>query len=333
MTLKSFQLVTLLIAALYFSSTGLYAQAENLQDDIEFFNSQKKVYQRWLDDSGLGELLSIADLDVKPDRLSLYLKFPFEEINQVMAAWKQLKKDFEAHSTLTLEQALFYKAVHFMEVDQKLVDVQIYDTYDLMKEPLFMRGIHFEAGRVDVEENNPKSKIRKVAIQPIDLKGLKEPSLETLRGRFSKARVFDVILDYSRRRFDKQLYKGTDCAGRFPYLRLLEQGEVLRFETTDLCREVIKDAQNPYVCSILQQFGRACNWIRREKLEFIITHTPTDQGFILGVEIDGKYGSGRYDQVPRGGYYSMEVDFDDYLTDYADEMATIFRKVVVNLKP
>lgn len=34
--------------------------------------------------------------------------------------------------------------------------IEIYDTYDMVKEPLFFRGIYFDKNRIQVEENNPK---------------------------------------------------------------------------------------------------------------------------------------------------------------------------------
>lgn len=60
---------------------------------------------------------------------------------------------------------------------------------------------------------------------------------------------------------------------------------------------------------------------KRERLTFTIAYVPTVEGINLNIEIDGKYGSGFYRTVCRGGYHSMEVDFDDYLEVYADKFS------------
>lgn len=323
----------LVLFFLFLSPLLVSGQVEDLTKDLPFFTGQMDKYQRWLDRSGLGDLLEVEDIKVEPERLSLYLSFPFEDIDSVMTAWESLKDGFEANSPLTLEQALFYKLIHFMEIRQSMADVQIFDTYNLKNEPLFMRAIYFEDGEVKVEESNPRAEKREVAIRAVSFRDMKEPSVEAVQERYPRDQVFELIYDYAQERFCRRCYEDTNCSGRQPHIRLLEQSTVMRFEVTDLCREVLTDAANPTLCRILDGIGYDCNWVRREKLEFTFTYTPDDEGFLLGVEIDGKYGSGRYDQVPRGGYYSMEVDFDDYLEDYADTLSTTLKRLIIYGRP
>jgi hypothetical protein len=103
--------------------------------------------------------------------------------------------------------------------------------------------------------------------------------------------------------------------------------EVLRFEVTDLCKVVLVDETNPVICDWLVARLKPCNWIKRELLTFTIVYEPRDYGFNLNVEIDGKVGSGIYERVRRGGYYSMEVDFDDYLERYADAFCIELKQI------
>ena len=292
------------------------AQPEDLRQDTDFFNRQKETYQRWLGRSGLGNVLKVESIDVKEQRLSIYLGFPYDDIDSIVRTWEVLKREFEAERPITLEQQLFYKAVNLMEVRQSLVDVQIYDTYDLRKEPLFFRGIYFEDGQVKVEESNPKSKVKEVRISPANINGMKGLSEAQFRQAFSRESVYERVLGYARKR-----YGSTGCEQRSPKVRLLENETVLRFEVEDLCREVLTDEANPLLARILNSCcGQDYNWVKRELLSFLVTHRelPGGQGFQLTIEVDGKYGSGIYEKVQRGGYLSMEVDFDDYLERYAD---------------
>jgi len=317
----------LIFLALIAPSFNLLAQPEDLTIDIEFFNNQKETYQRWLDHSGLGKILHVETIDVKEQRLSLYLGFPYNDIDSIAQAWEALKREFETQRPITLEQQLFYKAVNLMEVRQSLVDVQIYDTYDLRKEPLFFRGIYFEDGEVKVEESNPKSKIKEVSINPANFKGMKGMSEVQFREAFNREAVYEKVLEYARNRYSK-----TGCDDRNPKVRVLENEEVLRFEVEDLCREVLTDEANPLLARILNSCcGQNYNWVKRELLSFIVTHRvlPDGKGFQLTIEIDGKYGSGIYEKVRRGGYLSMEVDFDDYLEGYADSFREDLKKIIL----
>lgn len=303
------------------------AQIEDLTQDTAFFNQQKAIYQRWLDHSGLGSVLHVEALKVEQGHLSLYLGFPYADIGYIVQSWEMLKEEFEAERPLSLEQQLFYKMVNLMEVRQSLADVQVYDTYDLRREPLFFRGIYFEDGQVKVEASNPKSKIEEVTLSPANFKGMKSMTEVQFREAFSREAVYEKILDYARNR-----YKRTYCEQRYPVVRELESGTVLRFEVEDLCREVLTDEANPILARILNGCcGQNYNWVKRELLSFLITYRelPGKEGFQLTIEIDGKYGSGLYEKVRRGGYLSMEVDFDDYLERYADSYREEVKKVIL----
>ncbi|MDX1943595.1 MAG: hypothetical protein SFU99_23715 [Saprospiraceae bacterium] len=310
------------------AATALHAQIEDLTKDSEFFEKQKIEYQRWLDHSGLGSTLKVHAIEVKPQQLSLYLAFPYQDIDSIMVAWRTLKSAFEKERPLTLEQELFYKMVHLMEVRQSLANVQIYDTYDLRKEPLFSRAIYFKNDSVNVDASNPKSKIREVNIKPDDFSDMRRMSVQSFNQKFNRKMVYDKIHTYA-----KQKYERKTCDQRNPQLRLLESDGILRFEIIDLCREVLTDEANPLLCKILRKVGYDCNWVKRELLTFTVIQRETSTGFQLSIEIDGKYGSGFYENVRRGGYLSMEIDFDDYLERYADQFKEEIRRLLTNGKP
>lgn len=289
------------------------AQIEDLTKDSEFFQKQAQLYQRWLDHSGLGKFLKVQTIEVQPQELSLYLAFTFEDIDSVTNAWKLLKSNYDHRDLVTLEQQLFYKLVNLMEVRQSLANVQLYDTYDLRKEPLFFRGIKFEDGRVHVEESNPKTVLKEIQLKPSDFKNLKSWSTLNFKKKYDRQTVYAEIYECAIKRFERKT-----CNQRSPKVRLLENKEVLRFEVLDLCKEVLTDETNPILCRILRTMGYDCNWVQREMLIFEITHHETPTGFQLKIELDGKYGRGLYESERRGGYLNMEIDFDDFLERYSD---------------
>jgi hypothetical protein len=199
--------------------------------------------------------------------------------------------------------------------------MQIYDTYDLGKEPLFFRGIYFEEGEVMVEESNPRAKIREVSFDADEFpdRGAKG----TFRKDYDAKRVFEVIYDYAAGK-----YGNPNCPDRKAKVVPLERSkQTLRFEVVDLCLEVLQD--EGVLCPMLRRMGFDCNWAKRELLTFTVTHTETPQGFQLNITLDGKYGPALYENVRRGGYMNMEFDFNEELDRYADQFKEEIRTAIL----
>jgi hypothetical protein len=332
---------------------AIRAQTEDLSSDSEFFKKQAGIYQQWLDYAGFGKVLKVQTIEVSPQQLSLYLGFQYQDIDTIEVAWKMLKANFERTGQVTLEQELFYKMVNLMAVGQSMASVQIYDTYDLTKAQLFFRRISFKDGMVQVEESGygtkikknfkvrdsayhleqptmlkesgRRSRIKELVLNPSNFKNLKNSRIKVndFKQKYDRQAVFDKIVACSRGRLER-----TPCEQRNPKLQVLEKEQVLRFEVTDLCRVVLTDEANPLLCSVLNRIGYDCNWVKREMLIFRIEYQQTAAGFQLRIELDGKYGSGLYDNVRRGGYHSMDIDFEDYLSRYADIFGEYLRQCI-----
>ena len=333
-------LFRLLLSTLFFSVLSFATSAQSdLRQDNAFFTDQKATYQKWLDHSGLGKTLKVQFIEVQSDDLALYLAFPFSDADSVTSAWWQLKKEFEQHSDLTLEQQLFYKMTHIMELRQSIGNVQLYNTYDTRLVSCFYRGVYFKEGEVQVDSSGCMSKIRDIDFDPSDFSHLKRMAAfnwdsgeignrtltpEEVRQRYPKQVVFDIISSHAVKRF--QVKK---CDLRYPKVQMLESKKVLRFEVSDLCKEVL-GGENPTLCRMLRSLGKECNWAKREKLVFTFTYKESPEGFILNCTIDGLVGSGYYNEVRRGGYINMEEDFDPELEYYADLFQEEIRQVLKN---
>ena len=302
---------------LFFISPPLFSQQEDLRKDQSFFFQQQILYQQWLNHNGLGKTLRVRDLEVESQQVALYLALPYENADSVQAAWAQLKKDYQALNTgLSLEQALFFKMQHLMELRESLANIQLFDTYDTRKEPCFYWGIYVKDGLFRVDSSGCKSKSLDIYVSPADLKSAKKPSSAAFQKQYTQQYVFDKIHQYARQRYERNVCTGRNPKVSAPHI----DGNIMRFEVTDLCKEVLKDAKNNEFCAFLNQYVKPCNWIQREKLTFTFIYQAKDNAFQLKCELEGKVGSGYYDQVGRGGYLDMEIDLDGYLTDYATKL-------------
>lgn len=309
-------LLTLLFLTLL--CTSARAQNRSLVADTSFFHDQAKTYQRWLDHSGMGQYLRYREMEVKEKDLAVFLEFKSEDLDLVINSWLAMKANFEATSAITLEEQLFYKAAALMEVRPSALSVQLYDTYDLRKEPLFSRAIYFDAGQVKVEESNPKSAIKPIKITPGSINGGKPLSVADFQTVYSEKKVFECILNYARTTF---VNAGLD--GVLPEVEVLEDEGNLWFKVVNLRREVLEEN---FMIALCQKMGLRKDCARREVLTFLFTYETTAGGIRIKGDIDGKYGSGVYEDVPRGSYLSMEIDFDNQLKEYIEKMTYNIKK-------
>ncbi|MFN4081872.1 MAG: hypothetical protein ACK4NS_13320 [Saprospiraceae bacterium] len=296
-----------------FGFAPLMAQVENLQDDEVFFLQKKDDYQRWMDETGLGRYLRVEDLRVEPERVRLYLGFYASSADTILSIWSGLKAAHDVAGGLKLEESLLFRMCHLMGLRQQAAVIEVYDTYDLSLEPLFFRGIYFDEGRVQVKENNPRgAQVRLFEIKASDIKVRRDAKTDFSK-QYTRDYVYDKILKFAREK-----YARSPCELRYPAVRHIPHDEYLRFEVTDLCREVIKEAENPTVCRWLRAIGYSCNWTTREKLVFTFVYSETTGGFTLHLTLEGSVGSGFYSEVKRNGYMDMEFDFKRELEEYAD---------------
>lgn len=295
---------------------------EDLTSETDYFQQQAQVYQRWLDQNGVGRYMKVQELEVEPDRVTLFLGFYNENIDSVAGVWDQLKEAHEASPGPDFEEALFFRMTSLMGLDQGQAIIEIYDTYDLSREPLFFRGIYFDDNRVQIKKSDPRSeKSRYISINPKDIKTAAKSGKIALEKDYSKEKVFEQIMAFA-----KQKYGKSPCDQRRPAIHLKPNEDYLRFEVSDLCREVIKEAENPVICRWLRKLGYDCDWTTRELLTFTFVYLPAKDGFTLHLVLDGKVGSGYYNNVKRSGYMDMDFDFKEELEDYADLIAFEIKK-------
>lgn len=295
--------------------------AQGLKEEAAFFHRQADVYQSWLDSRGMGKYLNVRELDIQENEVALYLEFPFQDTDSIVRTWDKLKALAEKDNGLSLEEQLFYKMVFFMELRQGAANVQLYDTYDLRKEPLFFRGIYFDVDqqKVLVESSDPKSQIEEINIPVSYLKPQAGQQGETV-GITKREELFNKIESYA-----KAKYTQKTCESRTPKFEPIVNNKELRFRVVDLCRVVLKDNTSGSICSILNSLGFSCDNSVREMLEF--TFSIKEQGTsqaTLHILIDGKFGSGYFREVSRGAYQEMEKEprFESYIEEFSDNFAS-----------
>jgi hypothetical protein len=350
-------ILNLLSIVLLFSVWHCAAQNEDLTQSTTFFQQQAQEYQHWLDQSGIGAVLRLQVIEPRPQELPLYLAFRYKNIDSIKVAWKTLKRQFDAANATTLEHALFYKLIFLMEVPDTLANIQIYNSYEPDGVILFFRGIYFDGKKVVVDSSgsraaetslsitlgelrpffkgttnstNSKADEASFLLRLEELKPFFKGTTEQLKAQFSKRAVF-----YRIYQFAKQRYESKYQPYRKPRVEVRDSFDLLRFEVKDLSREVLTDADQPYWCNLLRRWKISdCNWVKREMLTFLVDYKESAPGiFRIGINIDGKVGSGYYEQIRDNGYRPMDEDFKTYLDNYAKKICLEVYHYLLSVKP
>lgn len=305
------RLIWFSLTMLVFINTSV---AQSLVEDRDFFNQQSRFYDLWLESEGLSQYLSLREIEVLPDQLTIYLEFPYQDLDSIRNVWDLLKTEYEANTILRLEDQLFFKCISIMNVIESDCVVKILDTYDKARPVVFGRVIYFEKGEVRILEQNPRDERRSFSVKVDHLAPSNRQAETKILNRFTKDNIFELI-EY----FAQQRYQMIKCAGRKPAMQKRPSRDYLRFEVSNLCREVITDAVNPMACRIINFFGGNCQAYPREKLIFHIQYEPIKEGFRIIVLIDGLVANGWIKEVDsRRAYFPMVAEFDPYIKDYAD---------------
>lgn len=301
----------LLLGCLFQMTFPPKLSAQDLSEDLEFFQSQSIAYQQWLDKTGLGKALAVQEVKLKKSgtELELHLRLRPTDLDSAIGLWRQIKADFQSTSDQSLEEKLFRVFVHKMEIPPAQGNVQIY-VFDKKGNyiPCFYVPIWEEKGFIKSEEV-----VGECRDKPIDIRFKPQQIRQTLKGKttmverqLSSDEVFDRAVQFLRNKYGR-----SECYDRYPEIvEELRTETILKVSVTDLCRVVLTEEQNSLWCKSVEALGWKCNDVRRERLEFEFFY-PGNSKSLTG-KLTGKFGSGVY-RPRKSGYMDMEPDFEDYL--------------------
>ena len=283
-------------------------------EDLVFFQQKSVAYQRWLDQTGLGESIRVTKVRLNKEDTEVELLLRANSTNQdtAIALWNRANEDYLRAAGRPLEAALFQTFAAIMEIPPAQGNVQVYllDANGAYI-PCFYVGIWEDQGeiRTDVRQRECKSMEHNIVLKPRPLrKTVQGQTLEISRTLDSK-QVFDSIETFLKKKYTK-----TNCYDRYPKLRVeLRTETVLKISISDLCKLVLTDEEKSAWCALMEALGGNCNDTRRERLEFTFRYLSGSNE--LSGELTGKFGSGVY-RPRESGYMDMEPDFSDYLKDF-----------------
>lgn len=331
--------LTLTIAIFLLMPLFAQAQPEPLDGDLDFFQKKAPLYQRWLDSTGLGQVIKVDHVRLKPSdntELELILVMNTNDLDTAAGQWAQLKKDFDTPAD-SVERYLYHFFEYMMELPPERGNIQIYVKNDRGEFiPCFYIFIWMEEGRLIVRKkmDDCKSMFVDVPIKSIKLKNIsKGKNTKIQPGKAKSAdETFDIILNYFDQKVIKHPKYGPNggCAGKKPFReRGMKRTETsLSFSIQDLCREVLDDESNSKAVDLLNWVSRSnYNDKARERLTFTFEYIKSGNDIRLKGTIEGKFGNGVF--KPRTeGYMEMEPDFQQKLESYTNELYNTLYKLL-----
>jgi len=293
-----------------FGQDPIFGNRPVVSSSLPFFQNQGKAMDQWLKGQGWSSFIGVHEVEIREDSLLVFFEFKKDDLDWQVNAWNKLKETYESVSPLRFEQFLFYRALHFMEVQDANLHVVFYSGYDYegWNRP-FYRGIFWDGIKVAVEEDNPKAKVGYIEVGEVITDRLRNPASCKINKRVAKTVLYDQIYQLAKGRFNSpKCYFGRPSMGK------LEDYETLRFEVFNVCNEV------------LPTVGIISKKTKREALSFVISVVEEEDRLLVLVSVDGTYGSGNRPSAPLSNFNDMEIEYGDELQRYAIEMANYFGK-------
>jgi len=303
------------ITSLYMNANvSVFAQEPDFRSDLDSTEDTLSLYQKWLDDSGIGQVIKVQNVEDGENGFSLFLGFKAPYDNNASAVWNKLKSNFDNSNYLTLEQRLFYKMIHISGVKQGLAKINIYDTYAKTSIPDLTIRIYFDGVSVKSETTFSRSQKSSEEVRDFELKdNIRVAYIDSLKlnNDSNERDINDTEMNLRLQRLifetigkdAKEYFENKDKGITF---NILKDTEFLRFEVINIHTEVLLDKLvNPY-----------------EYINFIIKYEPTGKGIKIICEVDLKCGPKFFRAGSRNNFKDVGSEYDKDLKGYAEIFLT-----------
>jgi hypothetical protein len=140
-----------------FSILLIQAQSYSQNTNLDNYEGERREFQEWLDEIGLGYFYNIYEITSDDDKLSIYFTSYKGNSDELIKEWDRLKNKFDPSSNNNFEKRIFNKMLGLFNVKPENATLQFYDTYDLTKEPCFFVGISMKDGEIESETTRCKT--------------------------------------------------------------------------------------------------------------------------------------------------------------------------------
>lgn len=314
-----------LFSLLFLTSKSIIFGQDYLGDALPFFEKKAELYQYWLKQRGLGEVLQVDKIQLSRGGLNLEMLLSIKEtdLDRAINLWESMVQQFNTkNSDTNLKTYLYETFVRMMEIDADQGNIQIYvplqRSVDGEIEYNRCFYVWYWAENKQILEEARVNLCRGPQPVVVEIEFSESWQVNTseklaISKTVDAATVFNKIEEFSHQRYDGLGYT-KETPSHIDVI--LKDDYRFEFTVTNIRREILTDEKRSLWCQFVNYWWGNCDDVRRERLEFSFRFIPTKKGYILDGALTGKFGSGVF--VPRiSGYMDMEPDFlEDYLKPY-----------------
>lgn len=248
-------------------------------EDDKFFEAQLPYLQKWMDEHEIGAVLKAEKLVTFLDKntVTVYLRLNYQNSDSAALAYDNLKTNFAKMNTMSLETSIFNKTAQLLEVPANQLMVNILSKDEESKDVrISLVGDKIEAKNVGTRAVTAKIDIkvplRKPIIPASNQKKFKKPAPPTAadlqKAKELEEAYMQTVLKKIRQESERY-FTAPNKGGRFTYLGVRDGA--IRFEVSDIQKEILRDRSGPFVPYEMITFTVACVKDNEDvKVEFTI---------------------------------------------------------------
>lgn len=276
------------------------------------------VYQNWLQNTGLSDILNVNKIDIYDNQLALYLEISGKNEQEKLNQWFSLRKHYEENKAFPIHEQLYKNMISIYKISPDKANIQIWEG-----EYYFMIYYNESSKQIMFEESKLRSQIEYTTVN-ISNSDILIYSIQEKNPNIQKTKklLYQRILDFS-----KSYYKSkVPSISRDFSQESISATRPLIFTVNNMRNEVLYDADNSFLCDMINWFYdeedevdcRPREFLEIEITAEIIKTTENNQDKYIAeikCEITGKYAPTTGGDNP--DYYNdMEADYSYYLEKY-----------------
>ena len=270
----------------------------DLNDDWEFLTKSRDHYQEWLESTELSKVLRVTDLLIASSKLVVL------DLEATSGAdWVNLRTKYADRNGTDLRRMLFDKLLFLSELETDQAGIRIRTA---LKD--YYVDMRYKNDTLAIHESKLRGSGQGTTF--IDAQKLPKSNKVNSTNTINKTKV-------RLKKYFKHYYDGRDGwfnDSKFEVVKEEVQGDKhhLHFKITNIRGEILNDFNIPYY----------------ERIRISITLYEENGGVVFVYEIFGKYGSGIIYGPRKNAYKDMEIKYEEYLIDYAEDFAPKIRQAL-----
>ncbi len=315
----------IIILLLVFLNTYIYSQSIN-ENAIGKINNE-------LEKTGISQVLRFRDIVVDTVNHIIRVQFEFNSIDAAQndTLWRILKLDFRKQKNMDIREYLYFYCINVFKIARpEEVLLEIRQSY-INEDCPFIQFYYNEDTKKftgDEKEKMCMAEYKKALL--LNSFVYYDKSFLIQNSEIAIDSYYNALNWHFREFYRKGGFEKNSKQQEFKSM-YRKMDPVLKFEVQNLQKEVLNDAGENFVYSILK-FIYNKSYLPYEYLKFEIGLVPQKQTnqMELNVKITGRYGSGFYENWRWETMNDMDKGFPAYIDDYARKVSEeIIRKISI----